>query len=104
MAAGIGVAWSETFYAVLSVANFLDHRFNITYGVLRDISQERQGALECANRHKLNLAAYPAYLHDGENGWDIVQQNVLPLQVLRDAPDFVLGFYLGGSSQVVDAT
>lgn len=37
-----------------------------------------------------------------ENGWDILQQNVLPLQVLREAQQFVVGSYLGGSTQVVE--
>ncbi len=102
MGGGVAVAWSESFFAMLSVANFLDQQLNITYGVLRNINQDRLAALDYCNRHNQNLAAYPTYLHDAENGWDVLQQNVLPMQVLRDAPQFVLGFYLGGSSQIVD--
>lgn len=102
MGGGVAVAWSETFYAMLSIANFLDQQFCITYGVLRDIERDRRAALELCNRHNQNLAAYPVYLHDAENGWDIVQQNVLPMQVLRDAPGFVFGFYLSGESVIVD--
>jgi hypothetical protein len=102
MGSGVAVAWSETFYAILSIANFLDQQLNITYGVLRHINQDRLAALEFCNLHNQNMAAYPTYLHDAENGWDILQQNVLPLQILLEAPQFVLGFYLDGSSQTVD--
>jgi hypothetical protein len=102
MGGGVAVAWSETFFVMLSVANFLDEQLNITYGVLRNINQDRLAALEYCNLHNQNFSAYPAYLHDAENGWDILQQNVLPLQILRESPQFVLGFYLGGSSQIVD--
>lgn len=102
MGGGVAIAWSETFFAMLSVARYLDQQFNITYGVLRNINQDRQGALECCNLHNQQLTSYPAYLHDADNGWDIIQQNVLPLQILREAPQFVLGFYLGGSSKIVD--
>jgi hypothetical protein len=103
MGAGVSVAWSETFFAMLSIGRFVDEQVNITYGVLCNINKERQGALEYCNSHNQNLAAYPIYLHDAVSGWDILQQNVLPLQILRDAPQFVLGFYLSGSSQIVDA-
>jgi hypothetical protein len=102
MGGGVAVAWSETFFVMLSVANFLDEQLNITYGILRNINQDRLAALEYCNLHNQNFSAYPAYLHDAENGWDILQQNVLPLQILRESPQFVLGFYLGGSSQIVD--
>lgn len=102
MGAGVAVAWADGLYALLSVANFLDNQFSITYGVVRDIHMDRPAALELCNRHNQNIAAYPAYLHDAQNGWDILQQNVLPLQVLRDAPQFVFGFYLTGNPQIVD--
>lgn len=102
MGSGVAVAWSETFFAMMSVGNFLDQQLNITYGVLKNIERNRTTALEFCNRHNQDLSAYPTYLHDAENGWDILQQNVLPMQVLRDAPAFVVGFYLGGSSQIVD--
>jgi hypothetical protein len=102
MGGGVAVAWSDTFFAMLSFGNFLDQQLNITYGVLRNINQDRLGALEYCNLYNQNFAAYPTYLHDAENGWDVLQQNVLPMQVLRDAPQFVLGFHLGGSAQIVD--
>lgn len=102
MGGGVAVAWSEAFYAMLSIANFLDQQLNITYGVLRNINQDRLAALEYCNVHNQNFSAYPTYLHDAENGWDILQQNVLPLQLLREAPQFVFGYYLDGSSQTVD--
>jgi hypothetical protein len=102
MGTGVAVAWADTFFAVLSVANFVDQQFSITYGVLRDVQRDKPIVLEYCNQHNQGFAAYPVYLHDAENGWDILQQNVLPMQILRDAPDFVLGFYMGGSSQVVE--
>ncbi len=102
MGAGIAVGWTENFYAMLSIANFLENQLNITYGVQRDISADRLAVLNLCNIHNQNLTAYPVYLHDAEAGWDILMQNVLPMQVLRDAPEFVFGYYLRGESVVVD--
>ncbi len=102
MGGGVAVAWSDDFFAVMSVANFNDQEIKITYGVLRNINQDRLSALEYCNLHNQNFVTYPTYLHDAENGWDIILQNVLPLQILRDSPEFVVGFYLHGSSEVID--
>jgi hypothetical protein len=103
MGKGVAVGWSEDHYAMLSVGMFAEQQLNITYGVLRNIDQNREAALEYCNLHNQSVAAYPVYLHDAANGWDILQQNVLPMQVLRDAPQFVIGYYLSGSSEVVDS-
>lgn len=102
MGKGVAVGWSEDHFAMLSVGMFAEQQFNITYGVLRNITQNREAALEYCNLHNQNLAAYPVYLHDAANGWDILQQNVLPMQVLRDAPQFVVGYFLSGSSEIID--
>src|SRR5437899_5358611 len=60
---GIGIAWSQTRFVVLSVPLTATLAF-ITGGVLRDIDQDRLTALTLCNTRNQGTTAYPFFLHD----------------------------------------
>src|SRR2546422_477806 len=64
---GIGVAWSETRFVVLSVPVTPTLLF-ITAGVLRDINQDPLTALTICNARNQGTTAYPFFLHYADSG------------------------------------
>ena len=84
---GIGIAWSETRFVVLSVPMTATLLF-ITSGVLRDIDKDPLSALTMCNARNQGTTAYPFFLHDADSGWDILVQQTHPIQLLFDVPQF----------------
>ena len=88
-AVGVAVAFGETDYDVLSVgAGGNENQLAITCGVLRDIDQDRQAALDACNSKTRDCPAYPFYLHDASAGWDINVQQLFPVDLLTGEPQF----------------
>jgi len=86
---GIGIAWGETKYVVLSIAGGgNENQLMLTSGVVRDVKQDRLAVLDACNRRNQNNSSYLFYLHDAEAGWDILLQNTYPIELLLDVPPF----------------
>ncbi|MDZ7733891.1 MAG: hypothetical protein U5R31_13245 [Acidimicrobiia bacterium] len=50
------------------------------------------------------LRRVPNARHDAEVGWDILQGNVFPIEMLRRwPPDEITRYYLGGVTQIIDS-
>jgi len=88
MGVGLGIAWSDTDYVVLSVSGGLEDVLNLTAGILKDVTHDRLNVLNVCNNLTQNNSAYPFYLHDAEVGWDIHVQQRYPIDVLLAAPSF----------------
>lgn len=85
---GVGLAWSETDFLVLSISYGDPGTLYITTGVLKDLQQEALPILMLCNQRNQSNPAYCVYLHDAEVGWDVVIQHSLPMQLLLDVPPF----------------
>jgi hypothetical protein len=86
---GIGIAWGETEFVVLSIAGGgNENQLMMTSGVLRDVKQDRLAVLDACNRRNQNNSSYLFYLHDAEVGWDVLLQNTYPIELLLDVPPF----------------
>lgn len=86
---GIGIAWGDTEYVVLSIAaGGNENQLMMTSGVLRDVKQDRLAVLDACNRRNQSNSSYLFYLHDAEVGWDILLQHMYPIELLLDVPPF----------------
>lgn len=80
---GFGVAWSETRFSVVSATYEETVPFAyVTAGVLKDVPRTRQALLEVCNSLTRDNPAFPAFLHDAEEGWDVLFSARVPVEVL----------------------
>lgn len=99
---GVAVGWGDTFFVVISVGTRTESQFSITSGILRDVEVDQTRVLRFCNLHNQDLAAYPVLLHDAQSGWDILQRTVLPMTILADHPEFVLGWHLDNVTAIAE--
>jgi hypothetical protein len=86
--AGVGIARDGEGFIVLSVSGPADGVLNITVGILKNVAHERLRLLELCNSLTRDNTAFPVYLHDAPDGWDVhVQQRYL-IDLLEDEPWF----------------
>jgi hypothetical protein len=86
--AGVGVARDGEGFMVLSVSGPAAGILNITVGILKNVSHERLRLLELCNSLTRDNTAFPVYLHDAPDGWDVhVQQRYL-IDLLEEKPWF----------------
>jgi hypothetical protein len=86
---GVGISFGETDYLVVTVLGPPnDNQAYITSAVLRNVNQDRAAVLNVCNQLTRDNAAYPTYLHDADAGWDVLIQQVYPVQLLVDVPPF----------------
>jgi hypothetical protein len=89
MGVGIAVGFGPTQYTMLSVmGGGSEGQLNITAGILCDIRQDRLTALNLCNGIVRDNPAYPVYLHEAQNGWDILVSNIFFAQLLLENPVF----------------
>jgi hypothetical protein len=94
MGAGHVLEFADDVIAAVTAQAYNDHQFSITYGVAKDVAQDKLKVLEACNRHNQGMTAYPVLLHDAETGWDVLMKLTYPVQLFRDVPEFVLGWAL----------
>ena len=86
---GIGVSFGENDYVVLSVIEGeLENQLQLTSGLLCDIKQDRSSALEVANDFNNPGVGYHVMLHDANVGWAFLVQQIYPIQLLLEVPQF----------------
>lgn len=90
MGAGIGVAFGETDYVVLSVmAGGMESKLMITSGVVKDIKRDnRLAVLDACNNLTQGNTMFPIFLHDAEASWDVLIQLTYPVDLLLASPQF----------------
>jgi hypothetical protein len=94
MGGGHVLEFADDVIVAVTAQSYNDHQFSITYGIAKDVAQEKLKVLEACNRHNQDLTAYPVLLHDAETGWDVLMKLTYPVQLFRDVPEFVLGWAL----------
>jgi len=89
---GIGLSWSPTDWVVISIAaGGFEDLVAITAGVLKDVERDRPRILdECNTRTRENIT-YPVYLHDAQDGWDVLVQQRFHIDVLLTVPGLLHG-------------
>jgi hypothetical protein len=85
---GVAVAWGETDIIVVSIPTGTPHYAYFTQGLLKNVVQDRLAALEGANNRTCENPEFPVFLHDADNGWDILLQQTYPVQLLTEVPAF----------------
>lgn len=89
MGAGVGVAFSETDYVILSIlGGGSEGKLMITCGLAKDIKQDRLTALDASNTFTRNNTIFPVYLHDAEDTWSLLMQLTYTVDLLLDNPDY----------------
>jgi hypothetical protein len=89
MGAGVGVAFSETDYVVLSVlGGGSEGKLMITCGLAKDIKQDRLAALDASNTFTRNNTIFPVFLHDAKDTWSLLVQLTYTIDLLLDNPDY----------------
>lgn len=89
MGAGVGVAFSETDYVVLSVlGGGSEGKLMITCGLAKDIKQDRLAALDASNTFTRNNSIFPVFLHDAKDTWSLLMQLTYTVDLLLDNPDY----------------
>ncbi len=92
--AGHAIAFREDVACVASCSMYLGDQFSITWGINRDVDQDRLKVLDACNRHNQDHPAYPMQLHDAIASWDTLLVLVFPLQLFRAEPDFIQAWQL----------
>jgi hypothetical protein len=87
--AGVGVAQGNESFIVLSVSGAAGGILNMTAGLLKNVTQERFLLLELCNTLTRDNAAFPVYLHDAPDGWDVHMQQRYLIDLLEEAPWFL---------------
>lgn len=88
--AGVGIAieFGEQCVVLSVIAGGSEGQLYITTGVLRDVKRERTAILDLCNDMVRDNPAYPIYLHDGEESWDVILSTVYPIRTLTALPEF----------------
>jgi hypothetical protein len=89
MGAGVGVAFSETDYIILSIlGGGSEGKLMITCGLAKDIKQDRLAALDASNTFTRNNTIFPVFLHDAKDTWSLLMQLTYTVDLLLDNPDY----------------
>ncbi len=93
---GVAVGFGPHGYLVLSVmGGGMESQLLLTSGILNGIRQDRLAALDACNRFNQSNSAYPVFLHDAEAGWAILTQMTIPIELLIEVPDYLVGLVRG---------
>jgi len=93
---GVAVSFEESGFEVISVLGPPnDLNVSLTVGIAKDVPQDRLALLDFCNSHTKAWSAFPVYLHDAPDGWDVVLQVNYPVQVLVDIPPFFMSMLQG---------
>lgn len=87
---GVAIAESETRFVLLSV--FFEPGVGVAYttsGVLKNVEHDRPRVLEVCNARTRDNPLFPIYLHDADEGWDILASQRLPIDLLVNNPQFL---------------
>ena len=75
---------------MISIAFSDNTSLNVTVGVLRDIVEhDALGVLAECNRRTRDNAAYPLFLHDQPDGWDVLLQFRVPNLAVLASPEYL---------------
>lgn len=85
---GIAVEFEEQCVILSIIAGGSESQLYITTGVLRDVKRERAAILDLCNDMVRDNPAYPIYLHDKDESWDVILSNVFPIRFLAAQPEF----------------
>lgn len=89
MGAGVGVAFSEADFVILSVlGGGSEGKLMITCGLAKDIKQDRLAALDASNTFTRNNTIFPVFLHDAKDTWSLLMQLTYTIDLLLDNPDY----------------
>ena len=89
---GVGLTWGDARWAVVSVAaGGLEDAVTITVGVFKDVTQDRATVLDACNTTTRDNPTYPVFLHDAQQGWDILAQQQFPINLVLSNPDYFRG-------------
>lgn len=89
---GVGLTRDEGGWAVVSVAaGGLENAVTITVGVLKDVTQDRPTVLEACNAATRDNPTYPVFLHDAQQGWDILVQQQFHIDLVLKNPGYFRG-------------
>jgi hypothetical protein len=87
--AGLGVAWGEDVFMVITVEAGEPNMVNLGSAVLRDVAQERGAICAITNQLTMENPLMPVVLHDAEAGWDVIAMQRFPYQLLMDNQQFM---------------
>lgn len=87
---GLSVSYGNDRYSIISI-NYGEAPYNafVSSGVLRDVHQDRAVLLDACNTATRNNPAFPVFLHDAENGWDVIASSGFPIHLLARNPGFL---------------
>lgn len=88
--AGLGVAWGDDVFTVMTVEAGEPGMINLGSAVLRSVDEsERAALLDQVNSATRDNPLMPVVLHDAEAGWDVIVMQRFPLQLLLRNPRFL---------------
>ncbi|WP_410644967.1 hypothetical protein [Amycolatopsis sp. lyj-346] len=89
---GVGLTWDKGGWAVVSMAaGGLEDAVTITVGVLKDVTQDRPTVLDACNATTRDNPTYPIFLHDAQQGWDVLVQQQFHVDLVLTNPDYFRG-------------
>jgi hypothetical protein len=86
VAVGFG---GEGFVLLTIMGGGNENQLFLTTPVLRDVNQDRLAVLDACNSQTRDNASFPTILHDADAGWDVLVQQVYPIQMLGYGADWI---------------